>query len=106
MIKETYVSKKLKENGEQELALNSQRFNLLLTAVFIVSLSVIMFEITLTRVFSVTLTYHFVFLVVSLTVLGLGLGAGFVHKLKPKIAGEEKIFKALFLLSLDRKSVV
>lgn len=94
------MSKKLKKKREQELAPNSGRFNLLLVAVFIVSLSVLMFEITLTRVFSVTLSYHFVFLVVSLTVLGLGLGAGFIHKIKSKIAGEEKIFKVLFFLSL------
>ncbi|KKL88266.1 hypothetical protein LCGC14_1926470, partial [marine sediment metagenome] len=94
------MSKKSKKKGEQELVPNSGRFNLLLVAVFIVSLSVLMFEITLTRLFSVTLTYHFVFLVVSLTVLGLGLGAGFIHKIKSKIAGEEKIFKVLFFLSL------
>ena len=94
------MTKKSKKKGEQEPVLNSGRFNFLLVAVFIVSLSVLMFEITLTRVFSVTLTYHFVFLVVSLTVLGLGLGAGFVYKIKSKIAGEEKIFKVLFFLSL------
>lgn len=94
------MTKKSNKKGEQEPVLNSGRFNLLLVAVFIVSLSVLMFEITLTRVFSVTLSYHFVFLVVSLTVLGLGLGAGFIHKIKSKIAGEEKIFKVLFFLSL------
>lgn len=94
------MKKKVRGKEKQELVLTPGRFNLLLVAVFIVSLSVLMFEITLTRVFSVTLTYHFVFLVVSLAVLGLGLGAGFIHKVKSKIAGEEKIFKVLFVLSL------
>lgn len=94
------MKKKLKEKEKQELVLTPGRFNLLLVAVFIVSLSVLMFEITLTRVFSVTLTYHFVFLVVSLAVLGLGLGAGFIHKISSKIAGERRIFTVLFFLSL------
>ncbi len=79
---------------------NSRRMFPLLGSVFIVSLSVLMFEITLTRISSLVLTYHFVFFIVSLTVLGLGLGAGFVHKLGPKISTEKTIFKALFLLSL------
>lgn len=79
---------------------DSRRMLPLLGSVFIVSLSVLMFEITLIRISSLVLTYHFVFFIVSLTVLGLGLGAGFVHKLRPKIGAESTIFKALFLLSL------
>ncbi len=72
----------------------------LLGSVFIVSLSVIMFEVTLIRIFSVILDYHFVFLIVSLAVLGLGLGGAFIHRIKQKIAGERKILKVLFFLSL------
>lgn len=43
-------------------------------ALFLTTLSVMVFEICLTRAFSVLLRYHFVFLVISVAVCGLGLG--------------------------------
>ena len=46
----------------------------LLGAVFAVSLSVLTFEIALTRLFAAVLAYHFVFVAVSVGLLGLGLG--------------------------------
>jgi len=46
----------------------------LLVAIFIVTLSMLAFEIALTRAFSVLLHYHFVFLAVSLATCGLGVG--------------------------------
>ncbi|MEK6718169.1 MAG: hypothetical protein AABZ16_11840, partial [candidate division NC10 bacterium] len=46
----------------------------LLVAVFAVSLTVLAFEITLTRLFAAVLAYHFVFAAVSIGLLGLGLG--------------------------------
>jgi len=46
----------------------------LLIAIFTVSLSVLVFEIALTRIFSVLLRFHFVFLAVSLAICGLGIG--------------------------------
>jgi len=46
----------------------------LLAGIFIVSLSVLVFEIALTRIFSVLLRFHFVFLAVSLATCGLGVG--------------------------------
>ncbi len=42
--------------------------------IFIVSFSLIVFEISLTRLFSMILSYHFVFLAVSTAILGLGIG--------------------------------
>jgi hypothetical protein len=45
-----------------------------LLAVFFVTLSVLALEIGLTRVFSVLLRYHYLFLVLSLAVCGLGFG--------------------------------
>ncbi|NLO74267.1 MAG: hypothetical protein GX100_09210 [candidate division WS1 bacterium] len=41
---------------------------------FLTTLSVLVYEISLTRAFSVLLRYHFVFLVISVAVCGLGLG--------------------------------
>jgi len=46
----------------------------LLAAVFGVSLSVLAFEIALTRLFAAVLAYHFVFVAVSVGLLGLGGG--------------------------------
>ncbi len=42
--------------------------------VFLTSLSAIVFEISLTKIFSVTLWYHFAYLAVSLALFGLGTG--------------------------------
>ena len=50
----------------------------LLVSVFLVSLCVLAFEITLTRLFSVLLRYHYVFLVISIAICGLGVG-GLIH---------------------------
>lgn len=52
---------------------------LLLAGIFLVSFSLLGLEIGLTRVLSVMLSYHYVFLVVSLSLLGLGGGALYVH---------------------------
>jgi hypothetical protein len=41
-------------------------------AVFLVSSSVLMFEVSLTRVFSIRLWYHFAFVVISIAMLGIG----------------------------------
>lgn len=46
----------------------------LLVAVFLVALSVLAFEVALSRAFSVLLRFHFVFLAISLATSGLGLG--------------------------------
>lgn len=46
----------------------------LYVAVFLVSAAVLIFEIGLTRIFSVLLRFHFVFLAVSCAICGLGLG--------------------------------
>jgi len=51
----------------------------ILTAVFLMSASVLVFEVALTRLFSVVLRYHFVFLVTSVAVCGLGLGGLLAH---------------------------
>lgn len=45
-----------------------------LLAVFLTALSVLAFEVALSRAFSVLLRFHFVFLVISLATCGLGLG--------------------------------
>jgi hypothetical protein len=51
-----------------------------LIAMFLISLSLILFQIVITRVFSAILLYHYVFLVTSFAILGLGLGGMMVYK--------------------------
>lgn len=47
--------------------------------VFFMSLSSLLLELSLTRVFSVTLFYHFAFLAISIALLGLGAGGVFAY---------------------------
>lgn len=49
----------------------------LLAGIFVTSLSSLLLELSLTRVFSVTLFYHFAFLAISIALLGLGAGGVF-----------------------------
>src|SRR5580704_3865594 len=42
---------------------------------FLVALATLMYEILLTRIFSVTLWYHFAFMVVSIAMFGMSVGA-------------------------------
>ncbi|MCX7045074.1 MAG: hypothetical protein NTX50_06270 [Candidatus Sumerlaeota bacterium] len=45
-----------------------------LFGIFLTSLSALLFEISLTKIFSVTLWYHFAYFVVSLALFGIGFG--------------------------------
>ena len=50
--------------------------------VFLITLSGLVFEIGLTRIYSATIWYHFAFVVISMALLGWGLGGFAVHLLK------------------------
>lgn len=50
------------------------RFILTLCSLALISFSLILYEIILTRIFAVLLSYHYVFAVLSLAMLGLGMG--------------------------------
>jgi len=69
--------------------------------VFLTSFSLITFEITLSRVLSVLLSYHYVFIVLSLTLLGLGIGGVSVHLFRSSISKEHnRSFVLTFFASL------
>ncbi len=53
---------------------------------FLVTLSGLMFEIGLTRIFSATIWYHFAFVAISVALLGWGLGGFALHLLRDRIA--------------------
>src|SRR5262245_63270639 len=55
---------------------------LLYLGVFLITLSGLMFEIGLTRIYSATIWYHFAFVAVSVALLGWGLGGFALHVLK------------------------
>lgn len=53
-----------------------------LVALSVVSASVLAFEVALTRVFAAILQYHFMFLVLSVALCGLGLGGFLAHAVR------------------------
>ncbi len=55
-------------------------------AVFLITLSGLVFEICLTRIYSATIWYHFSFVAISIALLGWGLGGLAVHLLKRRAA--------------------
>jgi len=67
--------------------------------VLLVSLGTLMMEILLTRVFSVTMWYHFAFVAVSLAMLGLSAGAMAVY-LMPNAFAPARTRSAMTLFSL------
>src|SRR5512136_1008036 len=54
--------------------------------IFLVTLSGLMFEIGLTRIFSATIWYHFAFVAISVALLGWGLGGFALHLARGRIA--------------------
>ena len=53
-----------------------------LGGVFAIAVATLMYEILLTRIFSVTMWYHFAFMAISLAMFGLAAGAILVELLK------------------------
>jgi hypothetical protein len=75
------------------------RKTLILSGVFLASLGTLLFEITLTRLFSVLLSYHFVFIVVAIAMAGLGLGGGLSWRLLRQRDNTGDVPRQLALLS-------
>ena len=67
--------------------------------VFLVTLATLMYQILLTRIFSVTMWYHFAFLAVSVSMFGMTIGALIVY-MKPKYFTDERAELHLSLSSL------
>src|SRR5579864_9355053 len=58
----------------------------LLAGVALTSFAALLLELTLTRLFSVVLFYHFAFLAISIALLGLGAGGVFAYLLKRRLS--------------------
>ncbi|HET6516328.1 MAG TPA: hypothetical protein VFG09_14305 [Thermodesulfovibrionales bacterium] len=68
--------------------------------IFFSSLSSLAYEITLTRIFSISLWYHFAFMVVSIAMLGFGAG-GTLLSLYPRLRDPSRIPLNVVLLGLS-----
>src|SRR5258706_1330289 len=64
------------------------------TALFLVALATLMYEVLLTRIFSVTLYYHFAFVAVSVALFGMTLGAVLVY-LMPGLFSPQRTRRAI-----------
>jgi hypothetical protein len=79
----------------------------LLAGIFLVSFSLIAFEIALSRLLSVLLSYHFVFAVLAIALLGLGGGGVFLHLFRgnghreKKLAGDFSLWAVIFALTVS-----
>ncbi len=67
-------------------ALSDVPEKVLLAGVALSSFAALLLELTLTRIFSVILFYHFAFLAISIALLGLGAGGVFAHIRKPSLS--------------------
>ena len=75
----------------------------LYVGIFLVTLSGLMFEIGLTRIFSATIWYHFAFVAISVALLGWGLGGFALHLLRGRMAFSREraaLFTFLYGLSI------
>ena len=66
---------------------------------FVVTLSTLMYEILLTRIFSVTMSYHFAFMAISIAMFGMTVGALIVY-LAPRYFAAQRAKSHLTLSTL------
>ncbi len=71
----------------------------LTVALFLVALSTVMFEVLLTRVFSLTLWYHFAFMAISIAMFGMTVGALLVF-LRPQWWPEARLGATMGLAAM------
>src|ERR687895_2260805 len=63
---------------------------------FLIALATLMYEILLTRIFSVTMLYHFAFVAISVAMFGMTVGALLVY-LAPRLFPADRIHHRLAL---------
>ncbi|KAA3616817.1 MAG: hypothetical protein D8M58_17595 [Calditrichaeota bacterium] len=72
-------------------------------ATALISMSMIIFELVLTRIFSVMLSYHYVFLILSVAMFGLGMGGFLLDRWKlisPKTSYETHAMLSAIMIGL------
>jgi len=73
---------------------------------FLVSLSTLLIEISLTRIFSVTIWYHFAFMVISIALLGFGASGAFLTVFRGMLKRDTNKVTALLALTFSVTSVI
>ncbi len=79
----------IKRQGSRENTAENIPNIALIVSLFLVSTSLFVFQFTLTRVFSPMLRYHFVFMLTSTAVFGLGLGGLIAYRLGKRFTRTE-----------------
>jgi len=79
----------------EAIAGDRKKLRILFVSIFFISFSLLALEIILTRILSVLLSHHYVFVVVSVALLGLGTGSASVYFVRPRIAAPHKKFGVL-----------
>lgn len=79
---------------------------LLAIILFFASLGVLLFELVLTRIFSIVLWYDYAFMAISIAFFGLGIGSFLVHMQKDKIRGQSEEEKQQLLLTKILESAI
>jgi MFS family permease len=82
-----------------DLRFHTRLMVFLLISLFVLGLGVLLFELTLTRVFSIILFYDYAFMAISLAFFGLGVGSLVVHILKDRLIRVEELLPSKILIS-------
>jgi len=72
-------------------------------SVFLITLSGLVLEVGLTRIYSASVWYHFAFVAISVALLGWGLGGFTVHLLKQRVTlslNSAALISALYALTI------
>ncbi len=77
-----------------------KRTHALITAIFIASLSSLAYEITLIRTFSISLWYHFAFMVISIAMLGIG-ASGTLLSVYPRLKNAQYLSVYFLMLTIS-----
>ena len=72
---------------------------------FVVSLGVLLFELTLTRIFSIILWYDYAFMAISVAFFGLGIGSFLVHVKRNALRGSEQENQQLLVHKIIQSSI-
>ena len=78
----------------EDSPVDSRTSTLLLAGISLVSFGMLAYEVAMTRVLSVILPYHYVFAVISLALLGIGLGAIFSRLLHRNCKQDTAVFSS------------
>ena len=78
---------------------NAPATRLTMAGLFLITLGTMMLEILLTRIFSVTMWYHFAFVAISLAMFGMTVGALKVYR-HPELYGENSTKRQMALSGL------